>query len=246
MIKKAADIIRQANRVTAFTGAGISVESGIPPFRGEDGLWSKYDPDILLMDNYLHKTSEVWSVIKKLFFDFFGGAQPNQAHYVLSWMEKHGFLSDVITQNIDNLHQKAGSRMVHEFHGNSRQFVCLSCSKITRREDLELDEKPPKCPYCGGLLKPDFIFFGEPIPTQAYEAAVYDASHSDVFLVIGTTGNIFPASQIPIVAKQNGIKIIEVNPDTSAFTYQITDVYLKGKATEVMQQLRQELNQYIS
>lgn len=245
-LREAAEIISNARRVTGFTGAGISVESGIPPFRGEDGLWSQYDPDILLLDNYTQKTKEVWKVIKKLFFDFFGDARPNAGHEVLAWMEQQGLLADVITQNIDNLHQKAGSREVHEFHGNSRQFVCMKCSTRYQRDDIRLTEEPPKCPSCGGLLKPDFIFFGEPIPTDAYEASVYDAQHSDVFLIIGTTGNVFPASQVPLLASQNKARVIEVNPEESLFTRDITDVFLQGKASEVMAQLKKYLQNQIN
>lgn len=242
---EASRIITKAKRVTGFTGAGISVESGIPPFRGEDGLWSKYDPDILLLDNYMQNTREVWSVIKKLFFDFFGNAQPNKAHYVMAWMEQNGLMADVITQNIDNLHQKAGSRNVHEFHGNSRQFECTKCSKIIPLEEVTLPEEPPSCPDCGGLLKPDFIFFGEPIPSDAYNASVYDAQNSDVFLVVGTTGNVFPASQVPIMAKENKAKIIEINPEKSLFTESITDIFLQGKASEVTEKLENYLKQTI-
>ncbi|MCF8334530.1 MAG: NAD-dependent deacylase [Bacteroidales bacterium] len=242
--QEAAGMIANAKRVTGFTGAGISVESGIPPFRGEDGLWNKYDPDILLLDNYTQNTREVWQVIKKLFFDFFGDAQPNKAHEVLAWMERQGFLADIITQNIDNLHQKAGNTKVYEFHGNSRQFVCMRCSKIYPREDIELTEEPPSCPSCGGLLKPDFIFFGEPIPSEAYSASVYDARHSDVFLVIGTAGNVFPASQVPLMAKETNTKIIEINPEKSLFTNDITDVFLRGKASEVMEKLEKYLQSF--
>ena len=241
--KKAASLIVNAKRVTGFTGAGISVESGIPPFRGEDGLWSKYNPDILLLDNYMHNTREVWRVIKKLFFDFFGDAKPNKAHEVMAWMEQNNLMADIITQNIDNLHQKAGSSNVHEFHGNSRQFECTKCSKIIPRDHIKLTEEPPKCPSCSGLLKPDFIFFGEPIPSEAYNASVYDAQQSDVFLVVGTTGNVFPASQVPFLAKENNAKIIEINPEESMFTHQITDIFLQGKATEVSAKLKNHLSQ---
>ncbi len=242
--REAARIIKAAGRVTGFTGAGISVESGIPPFRGEDGLWSKYDPDILLLDNYMQNTKEVWSVIKKLFFDFFGDAKPNMAHKVMARMEQNGLMADIITQNIDNLHQKAGSRNVHEFHGNSRQFECTKCLKKIPRDHIKLTEDPPTCPSCGGLLKPDFIFFGEQIPSDAYEASVYDAQHSDVFLVVGTTGNVFPASQVPVLAKENNAKIIEINPEESMFTHQITDVFLQGKATEASAKLENYLSSH--
>jgi len=238
-IKKAATIIREAKHLTAFTGAGISVESGIPPFRGPTGLWSKYDPKILDLKYYLQNPEQSWPVIKELFFDFFGGSKPNAAHYALAQMEQKGILKEIITQNIDNLHQEAGSRIVHEFHGNSMQFVCTKCGKITPRNNIELTEQPPLCMHnnCGGLLKPDFIFFGEGIPEQAFEASLKATQNSDCFLVIGTTGEIMPASYIPYQAKENGAKIIEINIEKSKFTTTITNVFIEEKASKAMEKL---------
>jgi NAD-dependent deacetylase len=242
-IAEAAALIKSADYTAAFTGAGISVESGIPPFRGPGGLWSKYDPTILDLSYYIHHSESSWPVIKKLFFDFFGAAKPNAAHKVLALMEQKGYLAEIITQNIDNLHQEAGSKKVYEFHGNSRQFVCLECGSIHRRDELELTDKPPHClkPGCKGLLKPDFIFFGEGIPADAYEASLRAAQNAEVFILIGTTGEIMPASQIPFIAKENGAKIIEVNIAESNFTRQITDIFLQGKATEVLSELGEKL-----
>ena len=127
-IQKAVRILRESKHTVAFTGAGISVESGIPPFRGPGGLWSQYDPIILDLDYYKRFPDKSWPVVKKLFFDFFGSAKPNEAHLTLAQMEEEGSLKEIITQNIDNLHQEAGSSRVYEFHGNSRQFICLECS----------------------------------------------------------------------------------------------------------------------
>ena len=238
-IKAATEIIRHSKHLTAFTGAGISVESGIPPFRGPTGLWAKYDPIILDLDFYLQKPEQSWPAIKELFFDFFGDSQPNAAHYALAQLEKQGILKETITQNIDNLHQRAGSKVVHEFHGNSMQFVCTHCGKITKRKDLELTRKPPLCQHnnCQGLLKPDFIFFGEGIPEQAYKASVNAAENSDCFLVIGTTGEIMPASYIPHQAKENGAKIIEINIEESSFTHSITDVFIRAKASHALEEI---------
>ncbi len=241
-LSKAIQILRDSKYTVAFTGAGISVESGIPPFRGPGGLWNQYDPIILDMDYYSQKPEKSWPVVKKLFFDFFGSAKPNAAHLALAKMEQEGRLHGIITQNIDNLHQEAGSKEVYEFHGNSQQFVCLDCSAVIQRDELLLTEEPPHClkKDCNGLLKPDFIFFGEGIPVDAYESSIQAAKNADVFILIGTTGEIMPASQIPYLAKQNGAKIIEINISESNFTSQITDVFLKGKATEVMSQLKWE------
>ncbi len=185
--------------------------------------------------------TESWKVIKEIFYDFFGKAEANRAHIVLAEMEKNGLLMEVITQNIDNLHQKAGNTVVHEFHGNSRNLICTKSGELLPAAHADLDALPPIHPATGGLLKPDFIFFGEGIPRIAYDASLKAAAESDVFLVIGTTGEIMPASQIPYLAKENGATIIEVNTEESNYTSRITDIFLQGKATEMMDLLAREM-----
>jgi len=240
-ISKAAELIQQSSRTTAFTGAGISVESGIPPFRGKGGLWSRYDP-VFLDINYFHQSPvESWKVIKEIFYDFFGKAEPNAAHDALAEMEKIGLLHAVITQNIDNLHQDAGNNNVYEFHGNSRNLVCLKCSGKYPASETDLSSLPPKCPRCNKILKPDFVFFGEPIPEPASSQSFQETVRSDVFILIGTTGEIMPASLIPYEAKRNNKKMIEVNVAPSNYTGTITDVFLQGKASEVMPALVEKI-----
>ncbi len=241
MIAKAANIILNANHITAFTGAGISVESGIPPFRGKDGLWNKYDPGFLDIGYFNNNPKESWKLIKEIFYDFFGKAKPNAAHFALAEMEKMGFVNSIITQNIDNLHQEAGSQNVYEFHGNSRHLICMNCSEKYLVQDMNLLSLPPKCNKCGGILKPDFVFFGEPIPELAQTKSFEETKKADVFIIIGTTGEIMPASMIPYEAKNNNVKIIEINTQPSKYTNTITDIFLKGKATEVMQKLLEKL-----
>ncbi len=244
MIKQAAELIKNSSRTVAFTGAGISVESGIPPFRGDGGLWNKYDPIILDIDYFKQNTEKAWVVIKELFYDFMGIAEPNAAHFALTKMEKAGLLQSIITQNIDNLHQKAGNSEVYEFHGNSRDLVCMNCSKKHTVSDVDLSVLPPLCEKCGGILKPDFVFFGEPIPEPANSKSWAEADNADVFILIGTTGEIMPASMIPFRAKEKGKKIIEINITTSNYT-SIADVFLQGKATEMMKMLVEELKKEI-
>lgn len=234
-------LLKQSSHTSAFTGAGISVESGIPPFRGEDGLWSRYDPMVLDI-NYFHSYPlESWKVIKEIFYEFFRDAQPNIAHVVLAQMEKKKLLSAVITQNIDNLHQEAGSKVVYEYHGNARRLICTKCGKYYKPSEVDLDKLPPRCNRDNAILKPDFIFFGEPIPEKAQERSMIEASEADVFLVIGSTGEVMPACFVPQVAKKNGAVIIEVNPDESQFTHSITDIYLKGKAAGIMEEIAEKL-----
>ncbi len=240
-IKQAAEWIARSSYNVGFTGAGISVESGIPPFRGENGLWNKYDPGILDLDYFYNNPEHAWSVIKTIFFDSFGSAEPNLGHKKLAELEEMGLVESVITQNIDNLHQEAGSRNVYEFHGNSRRLVCQKCGQTYQVSDKMLEHVPPRCEKCGAVLKPDFIFFGEGIPQGAHQKSIEAAQNSDIFLVIGTTGEIMPASMIPQLAKENGVKIIEINPNRSLFTTSITDIFLQGKATEVMDALVGEI-----
>ncbi|MEA1875186.1 MAG: NAD-dependent deacylase [Bacteroidota bacterium] len=244
-INKAAELIRNSNYTVGFTGAGISVESGIPPFRGDDGLWSEYDPMILDLNRYYYGNEESWPVIKRLFFDFFGSAKPNTAHKVLAEWEANGMLQTVITQNIDNLHQEAGSKSVYEYHGNSRQFICLDCGKYQLLKDIKLTSTAPVCSVCGGLLKPDFIFFGEQIPEPAASQSVKEARKADLFIIIGTSGEIIPASNIPFLAKKSGAKIIEINTEEGRFTDSITDIFLQGKAGSILPEIQEQIKQML-
>ena len=244
-ILKAADWILSSSKLVAFTGAGISVESGIPPFRGENGLWAKYDPVFLDIDYFNTYPKKSWEMIKKIFYDFFGEAKPNAAHYALAEMEKLGYLDSIITQNIDNLHQKAGSKKVYEFHGNSRELICVNCGKMYSADSFDLEYLPPLC-RCGGVLKPNFVFFREPIPEYVLSKSLEKAHSADLFLLIGTTGEIMPASSIPYIAKENGAKIVEINVESSNYTNSITDLFIRGKATEIMSELLSQIKQGIS
>jgi len=237
---RAARLLREAQHATVFSGAGISVESGVPPFRGPGGLWSRVDPGFIEIGYFRSHPRESWARIKEIFYDFFGTAEPNAAHRGVAALEKAGRVEAVITQNIDDLHQRAGSRDVIEFHGNSRWLVCLECGKRVAALPEQLVDLPPHCSSCSGLLKPDFIFFGEGIPEKALQRSYQEASRADLFLIIGSSGEVQPACQIPPLAKARGAKLIEVNLHESNFT-PIADVFLKGKATEVVSSLAREL-----
>jgi NAD-dependent deacetylase len=233
-------LIRAASHVTVFSGAGISVESGIPPFRGPGGLWSRVDPGFIEIDYFRAHPGESWLKIKEIFYDAFGGAIPNQAHFGVAALEKSGWVKAVITQNIDNLHQEAGSREVIEFHGNSRWLVCLDCQRRVAVLPGHLLHLPPHCAHCAGLLKPDFIFFGEGIQEKALQRSYQEASLADLFLLIGASGEVQPACQIPLLAKARAAKIIEINLHESRFTPS-ADLFLEGKATEMVSSIVKEL-----
>ena len=240
VIREAIRIIRSARYLTAFTGAGISVESGIPPFRGPGGLWNTYNPRTLELDYFLVHPDKAWPVIKEIFYDHFNQARPNRAHEVFAAWETRGLLKCLITQNIDNLHYLAGSRSIVEFHGNSRFLVCLKCrERVEARPEL-LETLPPRC-HCGGIYKPDFIFFGEGIPPEAHARSREAAAATDVMLVVGSTGEVYPAAFVPRWAKEANGKIIEVNPGESEFTGAVTDIHIPMKAAEAFRLIEKEL-----
>lgn len=237
----AAHLVVKARFLCALTGAGISVESGIPPFRGENGLWSKYDPGLFDISYFKSSPLESWRLLRKLFYEAFKNANPNEAHYVLARLEEKGLLKSLITQNIDSLHFNAGSRNVVEYHGNTRELICTTCRKRTEASPEKIEKLPPLC-ECGGVLKPNIVFFGEEIPLTALLKVQKAAEHTDVLLVIGTTGEVFPASYIPFEVKKRDAKIIEVNIKPSQYTEEITDIFLQGKASEVLYDLEKEID----
>lgn len=242
LFKKVAEEIKIKGQVVAFTGAGISVESGIPAFRGSQGLWEKYDPEeYAYISTFLKNPVKVWKMLKEM-FSIALQAKPNSAHLVLAEMERKGYLKAIITQNVDGLHQEAGSQKVIELHGNGKSLICLSCyTKIPFvKEHLEI-EPYPICIKCKTALKPDVVFFGEPLPEEALNSAYEMAKSCKILLIIGTSGVVYPAAQIPYYAKSKGATIIEINLSESSYTYKITDYFLKGKAGEILSKLSEYL-----
>jgi len=240
--QKAAQILVNARHCTAFTGAGISVESGVPPFRGENGLWNKHDPMTFDIRYFNENTGESWAAVRDIFYDLFGQVQPNAAHYALAELEARGLVKAVITQNVDNLHRDAGSRTVYEFHGSLKQILCLDCRKRVPVAEVDMDCLPPACAVCGGTLKPDVIFFGESIPEPAATRSFEEAQKTDCMVLIGTTGTVAPANMIPSQAKSANAIIIEINPVPSEYTRGVTDIFLQDKATTAMEKLMDEID----
>lgn len=239
-IREAAKLMQSARHLVAFTGAGISVESGVPPFRGPDGLWSTYSPKYLELSYFHRHPEKCWRILKGLFYEHFAGARSNDAHRVLAALEAQGLLKAVITQNIDNLHQLAGSKKVIEFHGNTRDLLCQSCGKITAAQPEVLEVLPPRC-SCGGILKPDCIFFGEGIPPAAWCDSRREIESADVLLIVGSTGEVYPAASLPHQAAGYGASIIEINPGESNFTHTITDLFVAWPAGQAMKRIAQLL-----
>lgn len=242
LIKETAELILSAKKVVALTGAGISVESGIPPFRGKGSLWEKIDPmEHAHINAFLKSPYKVWKGLLLEMGEIIGQAVPNDGHKGLAVLERHGILKTIITQNVDGLHQAAGNRDVIEFHGSFAWQRCMKCHKPLETVRVDLSKIPPECD-CGGILRPDCVFFGEMIPEDSLWRSRKISSECDVMLVIGTSAVVQPASMMPEIAKQNGATIIEINPEETPLTENITDYLLKGNAGVVMNELIAELN----
>lgn len=250
-IHEVARILAAAKNAVALTGAGISTESGIPDFRSPGGLWTRVDPGEFSIDRFLQNPARFWRLHLNLKasgdFDL-ASADPNPAHYALAKMEQMGILKCVITQNVDNLHQRAGSVEVVEFHGNLLRAACMKCQAKEPIEHVEErltegGEEIPRCTRCDGLLKPDAVFFGEAIPSKALLVSEIQSQKCDVLLVVGTSLQVYPAAQIPIAVKYKNppAQVIEINRDPSALHHQVTDMLLLGSAGEILGKLRAAL-----
>lgn len=241
LIKKLAQDIVGSRKTIALTGAGISVESGIPDFRSAGGLWSKYDPEEYAhISAFRSNPAKVWQMIKDM-MDLVLGAEPNPAHIALAELERMGLLQAVITQNIDGLHQRGGSREVIEFHGSNQWLVCLACGYRQEASSLSLEVIPPQCPQCSSILKPDVVFFGEPIPWEAQNRSFEEARTCNLVLVVGTSALVYPAAGIPPLAKQNGAKVVEINMEPTPLTGFVSDYLIQGSAGTILPQIVEEI-----
>ena len=237
LIERTADILAEAKYAVALTGAGISVDSGIPPFRGKGGLWEKIDPmKYAHIDAFLEDPETVWNVLIKDMKTVLDKARPNPAHGGLADLEGLGILKTVITQNVDGLHQMAGNRDVIEFHGNFARQRCQRCSQSMATADVDLTRIPPHC-ECGGVLRPDCIFFGELIPPEALNRSQAVSAACDVMLVIGTSAFVQPAATMPYIAKDNGAVVVEINPEPTPLTARISNIPLMGDAGSILPRL---------
>ncbi len=243
-ILRVAKVIASCRFLVALTGAGISADSGIPTFRGDDGLWKRFRPEELATpEAFTRNPTMVWEWYRWRMSIVFR-AKPNDGHRALAELESMGILKCVITQNVDGLHQLAGSRCVVELHGSIRRVRCTSCSY---REELvePPTEIPPRCPRCGALLRPDVVWFGEPLPSDAWNKAVELCSKADAILVVGTSGVVMPAASLPYLVKSHGGIVIEVNVKPSALT-SVADVFLQGRAAEVLPKIVEEVKRFVT
>jgi NAD-dependent deacetylase len=236
-IIRVAEILAEKRHSVALTGAGLSVPSGIHDFRSPGGIWERFDPaEYATIDAFLRDPEKVWVFLKEL-DDLVKGAKPNPAHEALAQLEAMGVLDGVITQNVDGLHQAGGSKKVIEFHGGHGRLVCPHCGR-KRKPDPDM-EIPPYC-ECGQAMKPDVVFFGEPIPPQALLESTVLARQARSLIVAGTSATVAPASLIPHEAAAGGALIIEVNLVDTPLTAFVTDIFLRGPVEEILPRLAQE------
>ena len=228
------EVVSKDRRCVVLTGSGVSAESGIPTFRGEQGLWRKYRPEELATASAFKRDAKLvweWYNWRR---DIIGKAEPNAAHHVIAAMET--FFSEfiLITQNVDGLHQRAGSKNVLELHGNIWKNRCFECGK---KFDEIKSAEPVQC-ECGGFIRPSVVWFGESLDRDILSAAFQKASGTDLCFIVGTSGVVQPAASIPFVAKENGSYIIEINLERTPLS-SIADIFLKGKAGKVMDGMKE-------
>lgn len=239
-VERAAELLRGARAAVAMTGAGVSAESGIATFRGEGGLWTKYDPvKVSSIESFLADPAAYWKVSKDRGRAALA-AKPNPGHRALAALEATGRLVGVVTQNTDGLHQESGSRRVIELHGSGRSVECLECRRREPRADVQqrLDvEMPPRCRWCGStLLKPTVVLFGEAMPRAALDEAFELARAADVMLVVGSSLVVYPAAGVPLAAVECGARMIVVNAEPTPFD-DLAEVVILGRSGEILPQI---------
>jgi NAD-dependent deacetylase len=233
LIEDAARIVADSKHIVALVGAGMSAESGVPTFRGKDGLWTKHgEPDLRDYDRFRENPKSWWE--RRLnpapemaeFAKLIGEAVPNEGHFAMKEMEDLGYLHSIITQNIDNLHQVAGSRNIIAIHGNRTKLRCIVCSSRWPSDEFPIDEIPPSCPECGGIVKGDTVMFGEPIPREVLDECVEQTWKCDCMLLVGTSAVVYPAAQFPLDARRLGGRLIEINPEKTPLS-DISEVVIR-------------------
>jgi NAD-dependent deacetylase len=239
-IDDAAEIIASSKHVVALVGAGLSAESGIPTFRGPEGIWTKHgEPDLRDYERFAADPKWWWE--QRIsgagglteFRATLEAAEPNAGHIALRELEEGGWLAHIITQNIDNLHQRAGSTRVTEIHGNRTKLRCVRCHTRWPTDEFPIEELPPKCPECDGIVKGDTVMFGEPIPRDALDECEEQTWKCDCMLLIGTSAVVYPAAQFPIDVRRLGGKLIEVNPNETPLSG-LAEVALRAPAGEAL------------
>ncbi|MEX2705659.1 MAG: NAD-dependent protein deacetylase [Candidatus Freyrarchaeum guaymaensis] len=241
-----ARLIKESKKVVVLTGAGISVESGIPDFRGPDGLWKKFDPNkVGTITSFLSNPEDWWKMALELAPVLFN-AEPNPGHIALAELEKMGKVQAIITQNIDGLHQKAGSKNVIEVHGNVRSATCLQCKKKYGIDyvisEVEKGNHVPRCAECNGIVKIDVVMFGEMLPEEAISEAYRLAQECDLLIVVGSSLVVYPVAALPGMVINRGSKTVIINMEDTGYT-KYAEYHIHGKAGEILPQIVEALKQ---
>lgn len=238
--KRLIEIAATAKKVAVLTGAGISAESGVPTFRGKHGLWNKYRPEELAnFDAFMNNPALVWEWYqyrRKLISE----VSPNPGHFALVNMEKKYKDFTLITQNVDNLHQQAGSRNVLELHGNILRNKCVDCNKLLTNIELTEEKVVPRC-ECGGLIRPDVVWFGEMLPVSTLEKSINAAEECELFFTIGTSALVQPAAALPLQAQKAGAYVIEINYEPTVIS-NLVDESILGKSGEILPRLLEKIS----
>lgn len=243
-IQKLVELVKQSSKCMVLTGAGVSTESGIPDFRGPNGTWKKYDPELSTASSFVLKPHQFWFLAMQ-----FAGplmrAEPNPTHQALAELEKLGHITCIITQNIDGLHQKAGSQNVIELHGTAWRAVCVNCGKkfpwqYVMDQMVPMCSLVPRCMWCGHILKPDATLFFEEIPQQLYQQCLDQLEHCDLLLVVGSTLLVEPSGSFPEMIKKQGKKVAIINLEETWFD-ENSDIVIHGKASEILTKIIQEI-----
>jgi len=243
-IAEAAALLVGARSVVALTGAGLSVESGIPPFRGPGGLWTKYgEPPLDGYQRFLADPAAAWrerlhptEPWARGLMETLRRARPHAGHRALAGLEALGVLEATITQNVDDLHRQAGTRKLLEIHGNHALLRCAECHQRFEPKEIEIERLPPHCPQCGGIVKGDTVQFGEPIPPDVLRDCYAAVESCNCMLVVGTSATVYPAAEFPLEVRRRGGSIVEVNPHESELTPMAT-LSLRGPAGALLENL---------
>jgi NAD-dependent deacetylase len=236
--------LKNARHVTVLTGAGVSAESGIKTFRDPDGLWAKFNPqELASVDGFMSNPELVWEWYQHR-RSIVNSSEPNPGHYAIAEMEKLFPEFTLITQNVDRLHQRAGSAKAFELHGNIIQNHCQNCKEPFEGETALDEGELPRCPECGGLIRPSVVWFGEMLPYEALTGAEEAAIACDVFFTVGTSAEVYPAAFLPVQAGQSGAYVIEVNPQETGFSGH-ADYCLRAPSGEALPKLLEEYKEYI-
>jgi len=247
-IDTVADFVLQSKKIVVFTGAGISTESGIPDFRSPGGIWSQYDPSELTYQKFLSSQAsrEKYWERQKILWPLIAAAKPNAGHLAIAELHKMGKLDCVITQDGDSLHQRAGvpDEMVFELHGTWTRALCLNCGAKYPSEEiqvrLEAGEKVPTCEACGGIMKPDVIQFGQAMPEKETAEAQRRAANCDMLLACGSSLVVYPAAHMPVIAKENGARLVIINLMSTPHD-QRADVVINEKLGETLSQIIEQV-----